>query len=107
MKRSLAGLLAGATLLAAAPAVAQDLVFDLHNRSSVVLLELYVSPAHQNTWGADILGVDVLRPGESAAVTIADGETTCVYDMGFKGENGEELVEEGIDLCSLGSYTLQ
>lgn len=103
-----AGLLAGAFLFAAAaPALAEDLVFDLHNKSSVTLQELYVSPTHTNSWGSDILGVDVLNPGESARVTIADGESTCVYDINFIGNGGEELTEESIDLCELRSYTLQ
>lgn len=107
MKRCVAALFAGSLLFAAAPALAQDLVFDLHNKSEVVLVEMYVSPTHDQNWGEDILGVEVLGSGETAAVTIADGEATCVYDILFVGDGGEKLTEEGIDLCELGSYTLQ
>ncbi|HYD98578.1 MAG TPA: hypothetical protein VEH84_04285 [Alphaproteobacteria bacterium] len=97
-----------AIALFALPAAAQaeDLVFRLNNSSDLVLTELYVSPSEQTSWGEDILGRDVLSPGEAGDVTIADGESTCVYDIRFVGEGGATLEEEEIDLCQLREYTL-
>ncbi|MGV8952906.1 MAG: hypothetical protein ACOH2M_17545 [Cypionkella sp.] len=94
-----------AVIVFAAPAFAEDLVFDLINSSSVSLHELYVAPHDSDQWGDDILGTDTLAAGETGSVTIADGKDTCDYDMRFVAEDGSEL-ERNVDLCKLGSFTL-
>lgn len=91
--------------LTAAPAFAQDLVFDLINTSSANLQELYVSPAASDAWGDDILGMDVLASGEQGAVTIADGESVCSYDLQFVMDNGA-TIEGTADLCETNQFTL-
>lgn len=100
-------LVAAAVLSAAltAPAVAEDLVFDLINSSSANLQELYVSPVGTDSWGEDILGTELLAAGEVGAVTIADGEETCAYDMRFVMDSGATL-EGSADLCEMASFTL-
>jgi hypothetical protein len=82
------------------------LVFQLNNTSGYALTELYVSPSHKDSWGQDILGADVLPHGEVAAVTIANGEPTCVYDVRFVADDGSMLEEVGLDFCAVPSYTL-
>ncbi len=89
----------------AAPAFAQDLEFDLINQSSFALQELYVSPASTDEWGDDVLGVDILGSGEQGVVTIADGETTCTYDLRFLTDTGTEVTGTA-DLCETHSFTL-
>ena len=91
--------------LTAAPALAEDLVFDLINASSADLQELYVSSAKSDDWGDDILGMDVLAAGEQGAVTIADGDTVCSYDLQFVMDNGVTL-EGTADLCEMKQFTL-
>jgi hypothetical protein len=92
-------------LMIAAPASAEDLVFDLINNSSVTLHELYVSAHDADTWEEDILGTDTLASGETVSVTIADGKDTCDYDLRFVAEDGSEL-ERNVDLCKMSSFTL-
>jgi hypothetical protein len=92
-------------LLVAAPACAEDLVFDLINNSSVALNQLYVSAHGANTWEGDILGTDTLASGETVSVTIADGKNTCNYDLRFVAEDGSKL-ERNADLCKMPSFTL-
>lgn len=100
------GLAAAFTVAAlAAPALAEDLVFDLINNSSYALQELYVSPAAADEWGDDVLGVDILAAGEQGTVTIADGETTCAYDLRFVTDTGNE-VTGSVDLCETHTFTL-
>jgi hypothetical protein len=94
-----------AALLIAAPAFAEDLVFDLINNSSVSLHELYVSAHDSDEWGEDILGTDTLASGETGSVTITDGKDTCDYDLRFVAEDGSEL-ERNVDLCEMSSFTL-
>jgi hypothetical protein len=96
-----------ATLLALVPAVshAEDLRFDLINNSSITLAHLYASPVGEDAWGPDILGVDVLMPGETGTVTVKDGYDYCEYDMRFVAENGSEVTGSA-DLCTMASFTL-
>jgi hypothetical protein len=91
-------------LAAASPAVAEDLVFTLINNSSVNITEMYVSKHSTNSWEENILSGSV-DAGTQAEVTIADGETTCDYDMRFVGDNGATH-EVSQNLCELATYTL-
>lgn len=89
----------------AAPAWAEDLAFTLVNNASQPLSNLYVSLPEAGDWGDDILGVDVLAPGEMATVTIADGAEVCSYDLQFVMEN-EASIEGTADLCANDTFTL-
>ena len=89
----------------AAPALAEDLVFELINDSSVNLNELYVSAASANEWGEDILGTEILAAGATGTVTITDGMATCDYDLKFVAEDGSELAGSA-NLCEMASFTL-
>ena len=85
--------------------------FTLVNNTSRTLLEFYASPPSTDDWEEDILGVDVLPPGESVDITIDDGRTDCNYD--FKGvlaaaEDGSvgegALIQSGVSVCDGGTY---
>ena len=89
----------------AAPAFAEDLVFNLTNTSSLNLQELYVSASDTDAWGEDILGRDVLASGEAGDVTIADGRDVCSYDMRFVMDNGN-TIEGSADLCENSQFTI-
>lgn len=89
----------------AAPAFAEDLVFDLINNSSSDLNELYVSAHEADTWGEDVLGMDVLAVGQNGNVTLTDGLTVCDYDLRFVMANGN-TIEGTANLCETNSFTL-
>ena len=97
--------LALALVLLASPAVAEDLEFTLVNNSSLKLVEMYVSPHEQDSWGENILNVDAVEPGTQGTISIADGETVCDYDMRFVMDNGND-VSATQDLCKLTTFTL-
>jgi hypothetical protein len=105
--RSLAHLFAPALIAAAiaAPAVAQDVQFDLFNNSALTLMEIYTSPASSDSWGPDILGSGVIGAGQAGYILIGDGSSECIYDILFVMEDGQELSDQ-IDICSTSSYTL-
>ncbi|AXS42761.1 hypothetical protein D1F64_20445 [Breoghania sp. L-A4] len=96
--------------LCAAPvaAHAEDLVFTITNGTNSVLTEFYTSPKGTKDWEEDVFGNEVLEPGESIEITIADGREVCVYDMRFEFAEGSDLetTEDTQDLCALGSYTI-
>lgn len=102
----LARALAVLIVAAPVPALAEDLVFQLTNSSSLTVTNFYTSPANVNEWQEDVFGDGVLPSGNTVSVTIADGSDQCVYDMKFIADNGAELIESGVDLCALGEYTL-
>ena len=97
-------LLLAAALAAASPAMAEDLVFTLINNSSVSITEMYVSKHSADTWEENILDGSV-DAGTQSEITIADGESTCDYDMRFVVDN-DATVEVTQNLCELGTYTL-
>lgn len=89
-------------------AFAEDVKFDLVNNSSYTVTNFFTSPTTTDNWEEDVLGQDTLGPGESVAITIADGSDQCVYDMKFSAKGADDLVIKGIDVCKLDGnrYTL-
>jgi len=90
----------------ATPVLAEDLVFTLNNFSALGLVEFYTSPEETDDWEEDILGENILPPGMSGEVLIADGSTQCIYDLLFVMSDGQEL-EDTVNMCELASYTLE
>ncbi|MHC5655330.1 hypothetical protein [Stappia sp.] len=91
-----------------APAQAEDLVFTLKNGTNSVLTHFYTSPVGVENWEDDVFGRDVLAPGESIKITIADGREVCEYDMKFEFEDGSDLdtTTDSQDFCEIDSYTI-
>lgn len=96
-------------LFGAQSASAESVTFTLVNSTSRVLEEFYASPPSTDDWEQDILGVDVLAPGESTQITIDDGREDCLYD--FKGVLGAgegvgrgALVQSAVNVCDGGTY---
>src|SRR5690606_38622680 len=108
MKTELRGAFAALALVAGiAPAAAQTVEFQLINESSQALHYFYTTPSNENSWGEDLLGdTGTLESGYNGTVTIGDGSDQCVYDFKFVMDSGAELIEPGIDICQLGSYTI-
>ena len=98
-------ILTAALTLLAAPAFGEDLVFTLVNDSSVTITEMYVSKHSSDQWEENILGDTTVDAGTQSEITIADGETTCDYDMRFVVATGE-VHEVNQNLCELATYTL-
>ncbi|PZU88821.1 MAG: hypothetical protein DI528_03790 [Shinella sp.] len=103
-------IVASATMFLASVSVshAEDLVFTLKNGTSAVLTNFYTSPVGVNEWEDDVFGSQVLNPGESMQITIADGRDVCKYDMRFEFDPGANLdtTTDTQDLCEMGSYTI-
>ncbi len=100
------GSVAAFALLTAVPALAEDLEFTLNNVTGSDLAEFYLSPANVNNWEENLLDGKILPAGNTVQVNVADGRTVCTYDILSVFEDGEKVEERGVDLCTLGSYTL-
>ena len=108
MNAKLLGALSALALVTtAAPSLAQNVEFTIINESSVDLHYFFTTPSNEDSWGDDLLAdLGILESGYSATAFIGDGSDQCLYDFRFQGENGEELVVNEVDICSLDSYTL-
>jgi hypothetical protein len=72
-----------------------DSSLTVYNDSDFVIQELYLVEVNSPTWGPDLLGSDVLLPGEAIELGL-DCDT---YDALVVDETGLECEILGIDLC--------
>jgi hypothetical protein len=68
----------------------------IDNESSYSFIEINISPVNQTSWGSDLLGADILDPGDSFLVSEIDCD---VYDIRLIDEDSDECVLTDIDLC--------
>lgn len=108
VKSKLLAAAAAALVLIAGPAAAEDLVFNLKNGTNSVLTNFHTSPVGVDQWEDDVFGQQVLNPGETIEITIADGRNVCEYDMRFEFSEDSDLdtTTDKQNLCELGTYTI-
>lgn len=73
-----------------------DSTLSIHNESSYSFAEIYLSPEDAASWGSDLLGADILAPGE---VLELSGVACDVYDIRVVDDEGDECVLSSVDLC--------
>lgn len=74
------------------------------NNTSVAMMEFYASSIASKTWEEDILGQDVLVPGDDVVINIDDGSNACRYDFKAVFLDGDEVTDEDVDVCEVGEY---
>jgi hypothetical protein len=75
--------------------------FTLENDSLSYITQVYVSPASSTDWGDDILGVDVLPPGQSVDISFdASIGRTCIYDLLVVTDDGTKTRKDRENLCT-------
>lgn len=90
-----------AIALCAAPAMAGDQDFTLHNNTSKTLNSLYVSPHSDDKRGDDILGEDTLGAGQTVDIKFAHDEDHCHWDVKGDFEGGGSAEVDDVDLCTV------
>lgn len=83
--------------------------FTLVNASDATIDQVYLAlSASEDDWGDDILGVDVLLPGESALVIFTRFDAgQCVYDLRVVFTDGEVVLRTGLNLCETAAITFR
>lgn len=94
---AIAAAVAACALATAAFAGQQDFV--IVNNTGQAILTLNVSPASEDTWGPDILGIEILAAGERGQVSFDNDEERCDWDIRVTYEDGDTGDWRGIDLC--------
>ena len=80
--------------------------FVLINNTGRILHQVYVSPSNVTDWGDDIMGRDVLMPGETVTITFAKfTQGDCFYDIKVITEDGAEGQLNQVNLCETNTVT--
>jgi hypothetical protein len=106
LRRTLITALAALTMAAtaSAPAFAQDRRVRIVNNTGFTIVRFYGSNKGSKSWEEDILGADVLGPGQSVNINFDDGTGYCKFDFKAVFNDGEELVSKNINICEIGTY---
>jgi hypothetical protein len=74
------------------------------NETKHTMMRFSASNVGQTSWEEDILGQSTLAPGSSVVINIDDGSGYCLYD--FKGvfDDGDEVIQNRIDVCKIESF---
>lgn len=73
-----------------------DSTLTIDNDSSYTFIAIHLSPTTSVSWGPDLLGTEVLVPGEVFEVSGIDCNT---YDIRVVDEDSDECVLDSVDLC--------
>ena len=84
---------------------AQD--FTIHNKTGLIISELHVEANGADSWGKDILGVDVLGDGDSTKIDFEGYGETCDFGILLKDDKGNEYELETVDLCKTHDLTFE
>lgn len=73
------------------------------NSSSNTVLSLYYSPSSVSGWGPDRLGQNVMRPGQTSSVRLANPGN---YDFRVVWDNGRAAEVRQVNVCRAGQITV-
>lgn len=81
--------------------------FTIKNLTGIEINNLYISPAGEEKWGADILTTDKLSSGSAAEVVFSTGEKVQYWDVKATDKKGKEILWRDIDLFTVSEMTLK
>lgn len=76
------------------------------NHTSETLITFQASNVSRNSWEEDILGADVLYPGQRITVDINDGSGYCRYDFRATFTGGGVVEKRNVNVCEVTSWTI-
>lgn len=68
----------------------------IENDSDYAFIEMYLSPVDASSWGPDLLGSDILSPGEAIEIGGIDCDN---YDIRVIDEDLDECIIDDVDIC--------
>jgi hypothetical protein len=104
--RARVGLLLGVGFLVASadPAGAQDRRVRIINETGYSIREFYASNVGSRSWEENILGTDVLGPGDSVVIDFDDNTGHCMFDFRAIFSDGDEMVRERVHICDIATF---
>jgi hypothetical protein len=89
-----------AALTAATPAKSDHTSFYVVNRSPVALMEVYATSVVNRSFGQDLLGANIINPGNRRLVRPVDNRG-CLFDVAFTFYGGHTVNRRNLDLCTI------
>lgn len=83
--------------------VACDTSMRFVNNSSATVLNLQYNPSSMTNWGPDRLGQNVLRPGATTSVRLANARP---YDFRVVWQNGQSAEIRNVDICRAAAISI-
>lgn len=102
MRKSI--LLVLALLVLVLPARAGDQDFQLFNRMGV---DIYVSPAHEDDWGEDMLDGKQLIAGSDVMIVFSPDTSQQMWDIRVEDSEGNALMWKAVDLITAEQVVLE
>lgn len=80
--------------------------FSVVNATGHIVVTMNVSPTSENEWGPDILGTNVMQPGQTAQVVFDRAESQCNYDIRVTYDDSDTSEMRNVNLCQVGTVQL-
>lgn len=77
------------------------------NQTGRTIYRFYGSNVGTSSWEEDILGTSVLPSGQSVNINFDDGSGYCNFDFKIVFQDGSSLIENNINVCQVGTYTIR
>lgn len=97
-------LLPAVLMLLAGSAGAADRRVTIVNSTSTTMKMFFASNVDTKKWEEDILGDEVIHPGDSIDVNIDDGTGHCKYDFRALFDDGVESIKHDVNVCKVGNF---
>jgi hypothetical protein len=88
----------------ATTALAQSEAIRFQNNSSYVVYRIYASPVTNESWENDLLGQNVLNPGQYLDITFHN-VAVCDYDVLIEFSDGVQMTDV-VNICQVGQYNI-
>jgi len=75
------------------------------NNTSYTIRRMYGSNQGTTSWQEDVLGENVLSPGQSVIVNWDDDTCSCMYDFRVVYSDGDQSVKNGVNVCAVSTFT--
>ncbi len=82
----------------------EDRKVEIVNDTGVTMLKFFGSNQKTDSWEEDILGDDILSSGQSVVINFDDGTGYCLFDFRAVFDDGDELIDRGINVCEIGTF---
>ncbi len=89
----------------AMPAAALDRRVVIVNNTNFTIVRFYGSNKGSDSWEEDILGSDVLGPGERVRINFDDGSGYCKFDFRAVFNDGDVLIKKNVNICEISTFT--
>jgi hypothetical protein len=83
---------------------ANQLNFRIHNHSGANIVRLYVSDSRHRNWEEDVMGRDILRPGEDTNINFNGPVNRCLFDIKAIFSDGNSAEKHNVNLCTISDF---